>query len=273
MTINCNGSLIDLSSPKILGILNLTPDSFYDGGNFQKIGNAQKQCEKLLHEGADFIDLGAYSSRPGANRVSETEELNRLIPVLEALKEAFPSALFSIDTFRAKVAKESLDRGAAMINDISAGNLDDEMLTVVGQFPVPYIAMHMQGKPETMQDNPTYTDLFSEIMHFFSAKINDCHAAGIQDVILDPGFGFGKTTAHNFSLLKQFDRFQQFNCPVLAGVSRKSMIYKTLGNSATDALNGSTVLHTVALLKKAQLLRVHDVKEAKECIRLVEQLQ
>ncbi len=273
MTINCNGSLIDLASPKILGILNLTPDSFYDGGNFQETTKAQKQCEKLLEEGADFIDLGAYSSRPGAKEVSEKEELKRLIPVLETLKKTFPNALFSIDTFRSKVAKECLDRGAAMINDISAGNLDEVMLKVVGQFHVPYIAMHMQGKPKTMQDNPTYSDLFTEMMHFFSSKISDCQAAGIQDVILDPGFGFGKTTAHNFSLLKQFDRFQQFNCPVLAGVSRKSMIYKTLANSAADALNGSTVLHTVALLKKAQLLRVHDVKEAKECVTLLKQLQ
>ena len=273
MTINCNGRLVDLASPKILGILNLTPDSFFDGGHFQETSNAIKQCEKLLNEGADFIDLGAYSSRPGAKEVTEEEELNRLIPVLEALKKAFPTALFSIDTFRAKVAQESLDRGAAMINDISAGNLDAQMLSTVGQYSVPYIAMHMQGKPKTMQDNPTYTDLFSEMMHFFSAKLLDCRAAGIDDIILDPGFGFGKTMEHNFSLLKQFDRFQAFNCPVMAGISRKSMIYKTLGTDATDALNGSTVLHTVALLKKAQLLRVHDVKEAKECVSLLEQLQ
>lgn len=273
MTINCNGRLVDLASPKILGILNLTPDSFFDGGHFQELPSALKQCEKLLQEGADFIDLGAYSSRPGAKEVSEEEELRRLIPVLEELRLAFPAALFSIDTFRAKVARESLDRGAAMINDISAGNLDDQMLSTVGGYSVPYIAMHMQGKPKTMQDNPTYTDVFSEMMYFFSTKITDCQKAGIQDVILDPGFGFGKTTGHNFSLLKEFDRFQAFNSPVLAGVSRKSMIYKTLNINAAEALNGTTVLHTVALLKKAQLLRVHDVKETKECILLLEQLQ
>jgi len=273
MTINCNGSLIDLASPKILGILNLTPDSFYDGGNFQETTKAQKQCEKLLEEGADFIDLGAYSSRPGAKEVSEKEELKRLIPVLETLKKTFPNALFSIDTFRSKVAKECLDRGAAMINDISAGNLDEVMLKVVGQFHVPYIAMHMQGKPKTMQDNPTYSDLFTEMMHFFSSKISDCQAAGIQDVILDPGFGFGKTIPNNYKILKKLETFECLNTPILVGISRKSMIYKKLGIDASSALNGTSILHTIALSKKTRILRVHDVKEAKECVYLLEALQ
>lgn len=273
MTLNCNGTLVDLSSPKILGILNLTPDSFYDGGKHQNIQAAIQQCEKMISEGADFIDLGAYSSRPGAEEVSTAEELDRLLPVLIALRKQFPTALFSIDTFRAKVAKAALEEGAHMINDISAGNLDPAMLSTVGKHPVPYIAMHMQGKPKDMQNAPSYEDVYQEIMRFFSEKINACYAAGINDVILDPGFGFGKTIAHNYHLLHRFERFQDFKLPVLAGVSRKSMIYKVLGTTPEEALNGTTVLHTVALMKKAQLIRVHDVKEAKECIRLLEQLR
>ena len=272
MTLNCNGTLVDLSKPKVLGVLNLTPDSFFDGGHYNQLDAAVAQCEKMLQQGADFIDLGAYSSRPGANEVTEQEELKRLIPVLEVLQGKFPHALFSIDTFRAKVAQEALDRGAHMINDISAGNLDDQMLTTVGNYAVPYIAMHMQGQPQNMQDQPKYQDPFAEISFFFSEKIQACYAAGINDVILDPGFGFGKTVDHNYQILERFEHFQQFNVPVLAGVSRKSMIYKVLENTAEDALNGTTVLHTIALMKKAQLLRVHDVKEAKECIQLLAQL-
>ena len=272
MTLNCNGTLVDLSEPKVLGVLNLTPDSFFDGGHYNQMDTAVSQCEKMLHDGADFIDLGAYSSRPGADDVSEQEELNRLIPVLEVLLKKFPEALFSIDTFRAKVAQEALDRGAHMINDISAGNLDDQMLMTVGKYPVPYIAMHMQGTPQNMQDQPQYQDPFAEISLFFSEKIQACNAAGINDVILDPGFGFGKKVEHNYHILQRLEHLQQFNVPVLAGVSRKSMIYKVLETTAEEALNGTTVLHTVALMKKAQLLRVHDVKEAKECIRLLAQL-
>lgn len=273
MTLNCNGTLISLEHPRILGILNLTPDSFYDGARFQQIDQALCQCEKMLKDGADFIDLGAYSSRPGASEVSVDEELKRLLPTLERLRNEFPKALFSIDTFRAKVAQASIEIGAHMINDISAGNLDTEMLNVVGKHAVPYIAMHMQGQPKTMQNHPHYTDVFTSVMQFFSKKINQCKAAGIVDVIIDPGFGFGKTITHNFALLHRLQYFQQFKVPVLAGVSRKSMIYKTLGTNAKEALNGSTVLHTLALQKNAQLLRVHDVKEAKECIMLLEQLQ
>ena len=273
MTLNCNGTLVDLSSPKILGILNLTPDSFYDGGKHQNISAALKQCEKMITEGADFIDLGAYSSRPGAEEVSPTEEIKRLIPVLIALRKEFTTTLFSIDTFRANVAKAALEEGAHMINDISTGNLDPAMISTVGQYSVPYIVMHMQGKPKDMQNNPSYEDVFQEIMRFFSQKINACYAAGIKDVILDPGFGFGKSVEHNYHLLHRFEHFQAFGLPVLAGVSRKSMIYRVLGITAAEVLNGSTVLHTVALQKKAQLLRVHDVKAAKECIRLLEQLR
>ena len=273
MTLNCYGTLVDLSSPKILGVLNLTPDSFYDGGKHHSIPAALKQCEKMILEGADFIDLGAYSSRPGADEVSPTEEINRLLPVLIALRKAFPTTLFSIDTFRASVAKAALEEGAHMINDISAGNLDPEMISTVGEYPVPYIAMHMQGKPKDMQNNPSYEDVFQEIMRFFSQKIKACNAAGIKDIILDPGFGFGKSVEHNYQLLHRFEYFQVFGVPVLAGVSRKSMIYRVLNITAAEALNGSTVLHTVAIQKKAQLIRVHDVKAAKECVRLLEQLR
>ena len=273
MTINCNGQIIALNTPKILGVLNLTPDSFYDGGAYLNKEAAIVQCEKMMQEGADFIDLGAYSSRPGAEEISETEELNRLLPILEKLKAHFPKTLFSIDTFRSKVAQEALDRGASMINDISAGNLDPKMIPTVARYRVPFIAMHMQGKPSNMQENPSYEDLFSELMHFFSKKIDECYAAGINDVILDPGFGFGKTLNDNYHILERLESFQQFNTPLLAGVSRKSMIYKALEITAEEALNGTTVLNTVALMKKAQFLRVHDVKEAKECIALIERLQ
>ena len=273
MTLNCNGTLVDLSSPKILGILNLTPDSFYDGGKHQNIEAALQQCEKMITQGADFIDLGAYSSRPGAEELSPSEEINRLLPVLIALRKEFPTTLFSIDTFRAQVAKAALEEGAHMINDISAGNLDTEMLSTVGQYSVPYIAMHMQGQPKDMQSNPTYEDVYQSIMRFFSEKIDACYAAGIQDVILDPGFGFGKTLEHNYHLLHRLEYFQAFKLPVLAGVSRKSMIYKVLEITPAEALNGTTVLHAVALQKKARLIRVHDVKAAKECVRLLEQLR
>lgn len=273
MTLNCNGQLLTLDTPRILGVLNITPDSFYDGGAYLNVNAAIKQCEKMITEGVDIIDLGAYSSRPGAKEITENEELSRLLPVLEQLKSRFPNTLFSIDTFRSKVAQEALDRGASMINDISAGKLDPNMIRTVAQYPVPYIAMHMQGTPDTMQNNPSYVDIFAELIHFFSNKIDECYAAGINDVIIDPGFGFGKTIENNYEILQRFERFQQFNVPVLAGVSRKSMIYKTLEVSTEEALNGTTVLNTYALIKKAQFLRVHDVKEAKECITLLQRLQ
>ena len=265
--------MVSLAQPKILGILNLTPDSFFDGGKYTLDDRALQQCETMLTDGADFIDMGACSSRPGAEEVTEEEELRRLLPLLEKARHEFPDALFSIDTYRASVAQKAIATGAHMINDISAGNRDPNMLSTVGQYPVPYIAMHMQGEPKTMQNKPQYDDVVSDILYFFSKKIVQCKKAGINDVILDPGFGFGKTTHHNFTLLQQLEQFHLFHLPVLVGVSRKSMIYKTLESTPAEALNGTTVLHTVALQKKAQLLRVHDVKEAKECIRLMEQLQ
>jgi len=273
MTINCRGNLIDFTKPKIMGILNLTPDSFFDGGNFNSIDHATKQCERMILEGADFIDIGAVSSKPGANQVKENEELNRLLPVLEKLITEFPEMYFSIDTFRSKVASEALELGASIINDISAGGFDSEMLAVVGRHKAPYIAMHMQGKPSDMQLNPQYRNLMEELIFFFSEKIKEAHTAGINDLIIDPGFGFGKTKEHNFDILKNLEDFQNLNTPVLAGISRKSMIYKTLQVDAASALNGTTVLNTIALSKKAQIIRVHDVKEAKECIDLLEALQ
>lgn len=273
MTINCKGTLIDFSKPKIMGILNLTPDSFYDGANYNNINNALAQCEKMIFEGVDFIDVGAFSSKPAAEEVSEEKELKRLLPVLEKLVSTFPSVFFSVDTFRSRVASEALDCGASLINDISAGSFDSEMMQTVGKYKVPFIAMHMQGNPRTMQLNPSYTNVVDEIVAFFSRKIKEALAAGINDIILDPGFGFGKTKTNNFEILKKLDTFQILDKPILAGVSRKSMIYKTLGIDAASALNGTSVLHAVALSKNAQILRVHDVKEAKECINLLEVLQ
>lgn len=274
MQIQCKGNLIDLSQPKVMGIINLTPDSFYAESRQQEIDNVLKLCDKMLSDGADFIDLGACSSKPGAEAVSEAEEMQRLLPTLEELCKRYPTALFSIDTFRATVAKESLELGAAMINDISAGNLDANMLATVGQYKAPYIAMHMQGTPENMQNNPNYeNDIVETLIYFFSQKIKAAYAAGINDIILDPGFGFGKTIAHNYKMLKHFDHFQVLGQPLLAGVSRKSMIYKLLESSPEEALNGTSVAHTLALQKGANILRVHDVREAKECIKILEAVQ
>ena len=273
MNINCKGTLVDLSKPKIMGILNLTPDSFFDGGKFNDDDDALRQCERMISEGADFIDIGALSSRPGAKEISEEEELKRLLPALEKVLKEFPETLCSIDTFRSNVAARALDLGVALVNDISAGNLDSKMLRTVGEYQVPYIAMHMQGTPTSMQQNPTYENIIDELIYFFSEKIKEAHSAGINDVIIDPGFGFGKTIPDNYEILKKLETFECLNTPILVGISRKSMIYKKLGIDASSALNGTSILHTIALLKKTQILRVHDVKEAKECVYLLEALQ
>lgn len=274
MQIQCKGKLMDLSHPRVMGIINLTPDSFYSGSRQQQIDAVLNQCEKMIIDGADFIDLGACSSKPGAAVVTESEEKERLLSVLEKLIQTFPSTLFSIDTFRASVAEESLNRGAALINDISAGNLDDQMLKTVGKFKVPYIAMHMQGIPQNMQNNPQYSESIIEtLIYFFSQKIKAAYAAGINDIILDPGFGFGKTLEHNYEILKYFERFQILKQPLLAGLSRKSMLYKLLGSNPEAALNGTTVAHTLALQKGAHIVRVHDVLEAKECIKILQAVQ
>lgn len=272
MTINCKGALIDLSTPRVMGILNLTPDSFYDGGLYKDESSILKQVEKMLLDGATFIDMGAYSSRPGAEHVPEDDELKRMLPILELIRNNFPETLISIDTFRSKVALESVQLGAAIINDISAGNLDADMLNVIAQYQVPYIMMHLKGTPQSMQKEATYDDLLKDLLFYFSKKVSDTTSKKIDDIIIDPGFGFAKTTKQNYKLLGNLDLFKTFGVPILVGLSRKSMIYKVLKSSSKEALNGTSALHTVALLKGANILRAHDVKEAMECIKLVQEL-
>jgi dihydropteroate synthase len=273
MNISCKGKLIDLTTPKIMGILNLTPDSFYDGGVFNNTDRALAQTEKMLLEGATFIDVGGASSKPGAVEISIDEELARVLPIIEEIQKRFPEAIISIDTYRSVVAQQAVATGAAIVNDISGGNLDAKMLGTVGALGgVPYIAMHMQGKPQNMQDNPSYDNVLVAIRSFFAAKIDEAHKAGIHDIIIDPGFGFGKTLDHNYSLLKSLSSMQMDGIPMLIGLSRKSMIHKLLEIEAADALNGTTVLNTIALQQGAQILRVHDVKEAQQAIHLIEKL-
>ena len=273
MNISCKGKLIDLTKPKIMGILNLTPDSFYDGGLFNNTDLALAQTEKMLLEGATFIDVGGASSKPGAVEISIDEELARVLPIIEEIQKRFPEAIISIDTYRSVVAQQAVATGAAIVNDISSGSLDAKMLGTIGALGgVPYIAMHMQGKPQNMQDNPSYDNLLVAIRSFFAAKIDDAHKAGIHDVIIDPGFGFGKTLDHNYSLLKNLSSMQMDGIPMMIGLSRKSMINKYLKIDVSDALNGTTVLNTIALKQGAQILRVHDVKEAQQAIHLIEKL-
>ena len=273
MTINCKGNLIDLSNPKIMGILNVTPDSFFDGGRYKNTTSIINQVTKMITDGATFIDLGAYSSRPGADYVSEEEELKRVIPIVNLLINEFPEILISIDTFRSKVAEEAIYNGAAIINDISAGNLDLKMLDVIAKHQVPYIMMHMKGTPQTMQQHTDYKDLLTDILYYFSEKIADSHSKGIHDIIIDPGFGFAKTLEQNYELMQKLELFKTIKAPLLVGISRKSMIYKLLQTDAKNALNGTTILNTISLLKGANILRVHDVKEAFECIQLTKQLK
>lgn len=273
MTINCKGTLIDLDSPKVMGILNLTPDSFYDGGKYKDEKAILTQVEQMLEHNATFIDMGAYSSRPGAEHVPEEEEKLRMLPVLELVLKHFPETLVSIDTFRANVASECLEMGAAMINDISAGNLDVDMFDTISRYQVPYIMMHLKGTPQSMQKKAVYDDLIKDLLFYFSQKINTAHAKKINDIIIDPGFGFAKTREQNYTLLNHLDLFQTLKKPILIGLSRKSMIYKILETTPQEALNGTTALHAVALLKGVNILRVHDVKEAMECVRLIENLK
>lgn len=272
-TINCNGKLIDLSTPKVMGILNLTPDSFYDGGKLSSEKDILSQAEKMLSEGATFLDLGGYSSRPGADFVSEEEETQRVLPVIKLLLKEFPNTNLSIDTFRSEVARKSVKAGAAIINDISGGNLDENMFKTIGNLQVPYIMMHMRGTPETMMQNTNYKDLIKEVLFYFSERIAKARSFGINDLIADPGFGFSKTTEQNFQLFTDLEAFKMLEIPLLVGVSRKSMIYKILNTSAKEALNGTTALHAVALQKEASILRVHDVKEAMETINLLQNLK
>ena len=273
MTLNCKGKLIDLNTPKVMGILNVTPDSFYDGGRYKDKNSILNQVKTMLSQGATFIDIGAYSSRPNAPFVSEAEELQRLLPIVELLVKHFPDIVISVDTFRSEVAKQSIEAGAALINDISAGLQDKTMLQTVANLHVPYIMMHMRGTPQTMQTLTNYDDLLKDILFYFSERITKARASGIVDLILDPGFGFAKTREQNFELLNKFELLNITDLPLLAGVSRKSMIYKTLDITQNEALNGTTALHMIALQKGAKILRVHDVKEALECVTLYNQLQ
>lgn len=272
-TINCKGQLIDLKTPKVMGILNITPDSFYDGGKYKNENDLLKQVEKMLAEGTTFIDIGAYSSRPGAADISEEDEKKRILPVLDLILKKFPETIISIDTFRSNIAKVCINAGAALINDISAGNIDKKMVPTVAALKVPYIAMHMQGTPQNMQQKPEYKDIVSELIYFFSEKAKIARESGINDLIIDPGFGFGKTVEHNYEILKKMELFSMLELPLLVGISRKSMIYKTLKTIPEEALNGTTALHTVSLIKGAKILRVHDVKEAVECVQLIQQIQ
>jgi dihydropteroate synthase len=272
--INLAGRLMTLDVPRIMGILNVTPDSFYDGGLYTDPKDIRKRAIKLVEEGADIIDLGACSSRPGAEIPDENEELGRLRPAAEAIRQVYPDFPLSIDTFRVNIARTMIDDySASMVNDITAGENDPEMIDLIAEKRVPYVLMHMKGIPSTMQNNPDYLDVLSEVLLFFVKKISVLKSRGVIDYIVDPGFGFGKTTDHNYRLLNGLDQFPILEAPVMVGVSRKSMIYKQLETDSSHSLNGTTALHMYALMKGANILRVHDVKEAYETVRLYLKLQ
>lgn len=273
MLINCKGKLVDLSHPKIMGILNVTPDSFFEDSRSSKLDDVLRKVEKMLSEGADFIDVGGMSTRPGAIEISEDEELKRVIPVMEVLISEFPELLISIDTYRSSVAKEAVKAGVAIVNDISGGNLDVEMFQTIAELQVPYILMHMQGTPQTMQKNPQYENITLEINQFFANKVLELRELGVNDIILDPGFGFGKTIEHNYELFQSLNMIGFGDFPILVGISRKSMITKLLNISNKEALNGTTVLNALALERGAKILRVHDAKGAKETVKIWEQIQ
>lgn len=273
-TINLRGKLHSWEHPMVMGILNITPDSFFDGGQYQLQADILKRCESILREGAEIIDIGAYSSRPGAENVSGEEELKRLSTALTWIRKEYPNTIVSVDTFRASVAEEVVKNFEVdIINDIAAGELDDKMFETVAHLNVPYIMMHMKGTPQSMQQNPKYNNLIQEISNYFAEKVEQLSYLGVNDIIIDPGFGFGKTLEHNYRLLKELTQLHLFQLPILVGVSRKSMIYRLLEVEPKDALNGTSVINTVALLNGANILRVHDVKEAVECVKLVQQLQ
>ena len=273
MTINCKGNLVDLSVPKVMGILNLTPDSFYDGGAYPEEAMILDRVAQMLDEGAAFIDVGAYSSRPGAAHVSPEEERQRLIPVLEKIVSEFPEALLSVDTFRSDIAREAIDKGAAMINDISAGQLDPAMFDLVARMQVPIVIMHMRGTPQTMGQHTDYKDLMHEIVYYFSEKLFALRRLGVNDIIIDPGYGFSKTLDQNYELLAKSDLLNSLGVPVLTGVSRKSMLQRLVGTTAIEAGNATTCANTVALLQGSSILRVHDVRQAVEAIAIVQKIK
>jgi dihydropteroate synthase len=268
-TINVNGKIVSLQEPLVMGILNCTPDSFYDGGKNNTPESSLKLVAQMVEEGVSIIDVGGYSSRPNAKEISPEEEIRRVIPIIELINEKFPEIIISIDTFRAEVANKAIESGASIINDISAGNLDKEMFETVANLQVPYIMMHMRGTPQNMQQNTDYKNITEEIIAYFSTKINTLRKMGVNDIIIDPGFGFAKTLDQNYELLQKLSYFNVLELPILAGISRKSMIYKLLDTTSENSLNGTAVLNTIALMKGASILRVHDVKQAIETIKLV----
>ena len=270
--LNCSGRLLDLSTPKAMGILNITDDSFFDGGQFTDERKMLQHAEEMIKEGADIIDIGGQSTRPGSIRIDANTETEKVIPALKNLKKNFPETIFSVDTYHSSVAEEAINEGASIINNVSGGTIDERMFEVTARHNVPYILMHIQGMPETMQKAPSYSNVIDEVMNYFSEKISLLHALGMHDIIIDPGFGFGKTLEHNYTMLNQLELFRMFELPILCGLSRKSMVGKLLNVSAADSLNGTTVLHTIALLKGANILRVHDVKEVVEVIKIVNRL-
>ena len=267
---NAGGKLLDLSTPQVMGIINLTPDSFFADSRKQSVDSALQQAGKMLTDGAAFLDIGAYSSRPGAADISVQEEMDRLLPVVEAIVNAYPEAVLSIDTFRAQVAEASIKSGAHIINDISGGELDADMFATVARLQVPYILMHMKGTPQNMNQLAEYENVFDEVFDYFTSKHHQLKQLGVKDVIIDPGFGFAKKAEHSYTLMNRLQDFNTLQLSVLVGISRKNMIYKTLGITAAEALNGTTVLNTIALTKGANILRVHDVKEAVEAVKLWE---
>jgi dihydropteroate synthase len=272
LTLNVRGTLMDLSKPKIMGVLNLTPDSFYDGGRNNSLADALRKTEQLLSEGADLLDLGAYSSRPDAEHITEELEFERMIPVIRAIAKEFPKALLSVDTFRSGIAKAAVGEGADLINDISAGAMDSDMFKTIAELKVPYIMMHMRGTPQTMASQTNYTNMIVEIAQYFVEKIQALKELGVKDLIIDPGFGFAKTLEQNYELLGKLEHLKITGHPILAGLSRKSMIYKLLDTDAEHALNGTTAANTIALLNGATILRVHDVQAAIEAVKIVEQV-
>jgi dihydropteroate synthase len=272
-TLNCKGNLLIIEKPLVMGIINTTNDSFYAGSRYTGIDAIVEKAEQMLNDGADILDIGGQSTRPGSELIKEEEELKRVIKGVEAVHNKFPNAVISIDTFYSKVVKEAIASGASIVNDVSAGSVDENMITTVASLSVPYVLMHMKGVPKTMQQSAQYENVTREVLDFFIQKVNELRKAGINDVIIDPGFGFAKTIEHNFELLRNLSVFKMLECPLLVGISRKSTIYKTLGITAEEALNGTTILHTVGLMNGVNILRVHDVKEAREAIQLITALK
>ena len=273
MNINIRGNLYDLSSPKIMGILNVTPDSFYDGGKYKSLKEILNHVEKMIEDGMDILDVGGYSSRPGAKEISINEEIDRVVPVVKFIRKTYPELILSVDTFRSEVARNCLDLGIDIINDISAGCIDKNILDVVAEYNCPYIMMHMKGTPQTMQVNPEYENLIKELLIYFAKRIYLAREKGIIDIIVDPGFGFGKTLDHNYTIMKKIENFKLLDLPILVGISRKSFITKQLDIDKKDSLNATTALNMYFLEKNINILRVHDVKEAKECIMLHEKIK